>query len=258
MLAQLYTQGVCRGIHPFMVQIRSQEDHKPLPGITVGEIGPKMGMKAADNGFLHLNNVRIPRDHMLMRNARVEPNGDYIKPKSYKLNYGTMVFVRVIIIDMVAYNVGRAVTIATRYSAIRKQGFIQQQLPVGTATTNAQQSGEEVSIMEFQAQQYKLFPILAMAHAFKAAFVSLMTAFKDVNDDIERGDLDTMPELHAMASGLKALSTEMGSLAIERCRQACGGHGFLLISGLPRLYATTVAACTYEGENTVLYLQCVR
>ena len=32
----------------------------------------------------------------------------------------------------------------------------------------------------------------------------------------------------------------------------------MLISGLPRLYATTVAACTYEGENTVLYLQTSR
>ena len=30
------------------------------------------------------------------------------------------------------------------------------------------------------------------------------------------------------------------------------------MSGLPRLYATTVAACTYEGENTVLYLQTAR
>jgi hypothetical protein len=30
------------------------------------------------------------------------------------------------------------------------------------------------------------------------------------------------------------------------------------MSGLPRLYATTVAACTYEGENTVLYLQAAR
>lgn len=232
-------------MHPFMVQLRSLVDHKPLPGITVGEVGPKMGLKAADNGFLHLNNVRIPRDNMLMRNAQVAANGDYTKPATFKLNYGTMTFVRVLIGDMVAYNVARAVTIATRYSAIRKQGFIES-------------NGGEVRILDYEAQQYKLFPILAMAHAFKAAFVFLMTAFKDVNEDIEAGNLDSMSELHALASGIKAMSTEIGSQAIERCRLACGGHGFLLVSGLPRLYATTVAACTYEGDNTVLYLQCIR
>lgn len=32
LMAQLYTQGKCHGIHPFIVQIRSLEDHKPLPG----------------------------------------------------------------------------------------------------------------------------------------------------------------------------------------------------------------------------------
>jgi acyl-CoA oxidase len=73
-----------------------------------------------------------------------------------------------------------------------------------------------------------------------------------------RGELETLGQLHASSSGLKALSTELGSNAIETCRRATGGHGYLLMSGLPRLYAATVAACTYEGENTVLYLQSAR
>lgn len=93
-LAQLYTQGKCRGVHPFMVQLRDTETHKPLQGIVVGEIGPKMGLKAADNGYLQLNCVRIPRDHMLMKNAKVEVDGTYVEPMSDKLTYGTMVFVR--------------------------------------------------------------------------------------------------------------------------------------------------------------------
>uniref|UniRef100_H2YNM1 Acyl-coenzyme A oxidase N-terminal domain-containing protein n=1 Tax=Ciona savignyi TaxID=51511 RepID=H2YNM1_CIOSA len=50
-LAQLYTRGKCHGIHAFVVQLRSLEDHKPLPGITVGDIGPKFGYGANDNGF---------------------------------------------------------------------------------------------------------------------------------------------------------------------------------------------------------------
>lgn len=54
------------------------------------------------------------------------------------------------------------------------------------------------------------------------------------------------------------MCTDVGSASIEVCRRACGGHGYLLISGIHRLYATTVAACTYEGENTVLYLQTAR
>ena len=54
----------------FIVQLRSLEDHKPLPGVTVGDIGMKFGNGAynsMDNGVLSFDHVRIPRDQMLMR-----------------------------------------------------------------------------------------------------------------------------------------------------------------------------------------------
>lgn len=31
------------GVWPFMVQLRSLEDHKPLPGVDVGDVGAKLG-----------------------------------------------------------------------------------------------------------------------------------------------------------------------------------------------------------------------
>jgi acyl-CoA oxidase len=99
LLARLITKGVDYGVHPFIVQLRSLEDHTPLPGtttctcsrqiviegwvdnkqfnnctcigVTVGDIGPKLGYFGMDNGFLRLNNVRIPRDQMLMRYSKV-------------------------------------------------------------------------------------------------------------------------------------------------------------------------------------------
>jgi len=40
-------------------------------GIKVGEIGTKLGMNASNNGFLGFDNVRIPRENMLMKNSQV-------------------------------------------------------------------------------------------------------------------------------------------------------------------------------------------
>ena len=45
---------------------------------------------------------------------------------------------------------------------------------------------------------------------------------------------------------------------MQMCRLACGGHGYSLASGIPTLYVNYTAAQTYEGENTVLYLQTAR
>lgn len=45
--------------------------HLHLLGITVGDIGPKMGLDHVDNGFLQLDHVRVPRENMLSRFAQV-------------------------------------------------------------------------------------------------------------------------------------------------------------------------------------------
>ena len=65
-------------------------------------------------------------------------------------------------------------------------------------------------------------------------------------------------KVHALTSGLKAFSTSLAMRHAETCRLACGGHGYLLYSGLPDLYARINASCTYEGDNDVLYLQVAR
>lgn len=70
-IAQLYTKGVCHGIHPFIVQLRDEETHMPMPGIQIGEIGAKLGFNSVNNGFLGFKNVRIPREQMLMKNAKI-------------------------------------------------------------------------------------------------------------------------------------------------------------------------------------------
>ena len=65
-------------------------------------------------------------------------------------------------------------------------------------------------------------------------------------------------QLHALASGLKALSSDVASNGIDVLRKACGGHGYTHASGIPKIFANITPACTYEGENTVMYLQCAR
>ncbi len=54
------------GVMPFMVQIRDPETWKRLPGITTGDLGPKIGYVSKDNGWAAFDNVRIPRTNMLM------------------------------------------------------------------------------------------------------------------------------------------------------------------------------------------------
>lgn len=71
-VANLWTNGVCVGPHPFLVQIRDLKTHKTLPNIKLGDIGPKLGSNGSDNGYLVFTNYRISRGNMLMRHSKVK------------------------------------------------------------------------------------------------------------------------------------------------------------------------------------------
>ncbi|KAM9818023.1 peroxisomal acyl-coenzyme A oxidase 1 isoform X2 [Syngnathus typhle] len=244
-LAQLYTQGSCHGLHAFIVPIRDMNTHVPLPGIVVGDIGPKFGFSEVDNGFLKLDHVRIPRDNMLMKYAKVDPDGTYFKPPSDKLTYGTMVFIRSMIVGESARALAKSSTIAIRYSVVRHQSEIRPGEP-------------EPQILDYQTQQYKLFPVLAMAYAFTFVGHYMNQTYHRITGDIHQGDFSELPELHALSAGLKAFTTWAANSAIEVCRMSCGGHGYSRSSALPDIYVDFTPTCTYEGENTVMMLQTAR
>jgi acyl-CoA oxidase len=48
-----------------------------VEGVEVGDIGPKYGFNAKDNGHLKMTNVRIPREHMLMKFSKVSKEGEF-------------------------------------------------------------------------------------------------------------------------------------------------------------------------------------
>lgn len=244
-IAQLYSKGVCHGIHPFIVQLRDEDTHMPLPGITIGEIGNKLGMNGVNNGFLGFKNVRIPRTNMLMKNAQLLEDGTFVKPPSSVLTYGTMMFVRVVIVRDMANYLSKAVTIATRYSCVRRQSVINPDQP-------------EVQVIDHLTQQYKLFPAIAKSIIFKLTSDNLWDMYNQVTSELDKGDLERLPELHAIACCLKAVCTADAAKAVETCRLACGGHGYMTCSNLFGTYGMVTAACTYEGENTVLLLQTAR
>ncbi|KAL2233012.1 peroxisomal acyl-coenzyme A oxidase 1 [Sesamum indicum] len=247
--ARLITDGKDHGVHGFIVQLRSLEDHTPLPGITVGDIGMKFGNGAyntMDNGLLRFDHVRIPRNQMLMRVSQVTREGKYKQSNvPRQLVYGTMVYVRQTIVVDASSALSKAVCIATRYSAVRRQ-------------FGSQNGGPETQVIDYKTQQSRLFPLLASAYAFRFVGEWLKWLYTDVTQRLQANDFSTLPEAHACTAGLKSLTTSATADGIEECRKLCGGHGYLCSSGLPELFAVYVPACTYEGDNIVLLLQVAR
>eukprot|EP00002_Diphylleia_rotans_P004624 TRINITY_DN1348_c0_g1_i1.p1 TRINITY_DN1348_c0_g1~~TRINITY_DN1348_c0_g1_i1.p1 ORF type:complete len:675 (-),score=147.76 TRINITY_DN1348_c0_g1_i1:168-2192(-) len=238
------------GVHPFFFQIRSTETMEPLPGITVGDIGPKFGFNKQDNGYLRFNQYRIPRTNMLMKVAKVDRDGHYTRAKVDKLAYLTMTAIRS---DMVATSfsvLARAVTVAIRYSSIRRQ-------------FSAKDGEEEQAVLNYGTQQYRLFPLLATSYVLFFTGQKFQSLFNKLNEDLKRDPNDPtvvpiLNEMHVNLSGLKSLCTSIASDGIEECRKCCGGHGYSLSSGLGELFVDYVHTTTAEGDNYMLTQQTSR
>ncbi|XP_053963764.1 probable peroxisomal acyl-coenzyme A oxidase 1 [Anastrepha ludens] len=241
-VAQLYIDDKHHGIQMFMVQLRDLDTHMPLPGVHIGEIGKKLGMAGVNQGFLGFTNVRIPRINMLMRNAKVLPDGTFVASPASRLNYMTMVYTRCLIASFSSDALLQAATIATRYSAVRRQSPINANEP-------------EPQIIDHVTQQHKLFPEIANGIVLFLTAQKVWEMYDLTLKEIAAGDYARMTDMHIISCALKVLSTTDASFGIERLRLSCGGHGYLSSTNLSTIYGNIVAAYTYEGENTVLLLQ---
>lgn len=243
--ARLYVHGKNCGIQAFLVQLRSVNDHQPLDGIELGDIGPKVGFNAIDNGFLALHHVRIPRENMLMRFSKLSREGVFTKPVSDKLVYFTMIEVRASLIDSSARSMAFATVITTRFSACRIQG------------NNLKSPKGENQVLDYQNQQRKLFPLIGLSYAAFFAGKTISSMLQEVSAQLGsgKGFQNQLKLLHATSSGLKALLTSQVSDGIEHCRRLCGGHGYSETSSLSHMFKEFVGSCTYEGAFDVLILQ---
>lgn len=52
--ARLLIDGKDHGVHNFIVPLRNLDTHQLLPGVTAGDIGPKIGYNNMDNGWCRL------------------------------------------------------------------------------------------------------------------------------------------------------------------------------------------------------------
>ena len=67
------------------------EKHLPLPGITVGDVGEKIGYNSVDNGYLGFDQYRIPRKNLLSRFMSITKTGDFKMKANPKIIYQVMV-----------------------------------------------------------------------------------------------------------------------------------------------------------------------
>jgi acyl-CoA oxidase len=195
-----------------------------------------MGLEGVDNGSLWFDHVLVPRDMLLGRYASVDDIGAYHSPIAspggrFFTMLATLVAGRVSVATAALSASKLALTVAIRHGHRRRQFG-----PSG---------GLESRVLDYPTHQRRLMPALAAAYAFDAALAYLVERY------LARSDADAR-EIETLAAGLKAVVTWANTDTLQRCRECCGGRGYLAESRIGELMADSDVFTTFEGDNTVL------
>ncbi len=239
--AQLVVDGESHGVHALVVPIRDGDT--VLPGVTITDDGPKMGLNGVDNGRIRFDGVRVHRDGLLDQFAQVTEDGQYVSEienanRRFFTMLGTLVQGRVCVgaAGLSASKV--AMTIAVEY-ALRRRQF------------EATDEEREELLLDYGMHQRRLLPLLARTYALHFGQQVLTAQLHDifsgrVSDEVARRQLESR------AAGTKALATWHATRTIQECREACGGAGYLSENRFAALKADTDVFTTFEGDNHVL------
>jgi acyl-CoA oxidase len=239
--AQLITGGVNYGVHCFFVPLRDERGEF-LPGVGGEDDGVKGGLNGIDNGRLHFDHVRVPRENLLNRYGDVAPDGTYSSPiaspgRRFFTMLGALVQGRVSLDGSATNASALALKIAVTYGNQRRQF-------AGT-------SGAETVLLDYGKHQRRLLPRLATTYAQAFAHDELLRKF----DGVFGGEADTeanREDLETLAAALKPLSTWHALDTLQEAREACGGAGYLGENRLVNLRQDLDVYVTFEGDNNVL------
>lgn len=234
--AQLIVDGENHGVHAILVPIRDK-DSNLLEGIKVEDCGYKIGLNGVDNGRIWFDNVEVPVDNLLNRYGSIDEDGKYSSPiKSTNKRFFTMLGALVvgrICVGQAGVNASKsALTIAIKYANRRRQ----------FASNDAE---PETLLMDYPTHQRRLLPRLAKTYGY---YISI----SKLSEDFINADESDMRKIETKAAGLKSMATWHATDAIQECREACGGKGYLAENRLGALKGDSDIFTTFEGDNTVL------
>ena len=241
--AQLVTGDGQHGVHAVLVPVRD-ESGKPLPGVTIGDNGPKGGLPGVDNGTFAFDHVRVPTENLLNAFGDIGDDGKYVSdidnPNGrFFTMLGTLVRGRVCVGGGSGAAAKKALAIALRYGASRRQFA-------------AADDQDEIVVLDYLAHQRKLLPRLAKSVALSFAQNAVTERLQELQGEDAESDQEGQRELESRVAGLKAVTTWHALDTIQACREACGGAGYMAENQLTQLRADVDVFTTFEGDNTVL------
>lgn len=230
------------GIHAILVRIRN-EDMTVCPGVTIEDMGMKIGCNGVDNGKLGFKNVKVPVEALLNQFSDLKASGQFSSAIANKRTRflkvaDQLLSGRLCIASMTQGGNKICLTIALRYANSR--------LTVGPTGKS------DTPIASYQLQQKALLPLLAATYATNFGLNYVKKEWSKLQLGQYKADTPQAAEVVRLCCVIKPIVTWLGERIATVGRERCGGQGYLSVNRLGSFIGFSHAGMTAEGDNAVL------
>ncbi|CAL8074759.1 unnamed protein product [Calicophoron daubneyi] len=241
LLAKLIVNGQHQGIHAFIVPLQGS-DSQAVDGVTIEDMGYKIGLNGVDCARVAFTGVRIPCDSMLDRYSKFSTDGkfhtsleDFAGERFHQV-FHQLSSGRIAVACMCSGATKASLAIALAYSAAH--------LTIGP-------TGKlDTPIWDHRLQQQSLLPLLARTYAVHFALSHLKDEWTRVLKCAS--EEKSWTSVYLMSSVLKSIASWDLVNTANICRERTGVEGYLACNRFGSYLGLGHAAITSMGANAPL------